>query len=71
MSRDDPLLGILDVVVRARFVREDLNDPHAAAMWDSRTDRERLVCRKDLKDPHAAAMWDSRTMLRARLLERT
>ena len=38
--------------------REDLNLPHAAAMWDWRLSGCTLVGRKDLNDPHAAALWD-------------
>ena len=51
--------------------REDLNDPHAAALWDSGL-VVRLACRKDLKDPHAAALWDSRASgLERVLVEKT
>ena len=40
--------------------REDLKNPHAAALWDSRVYGVVVVGRKDLKNPHAAAMWDFR-----------
>ena len=39
---------------------QDLKDPHAAAVWDSRAGGVVLAFRKDLNDPHAAALWDSR-----------
>jgi len=41
------------------LVDKDLNDPHAAAMWDLKiSGMDALVGRKDLNNPHAAAMWD-------------
>ena len=44
--------------VDAFVCREDLNDPHAAAMWDLAISKVASRLRKDLNDPHAAAMWD-------------
>jgi hypothetical protein len=38
--------------------RKDLNDPHAAAMWDLNISKVSSLVEKDLNDPHAAAMWD-------------
>jgi len=46
----------------ASRLRKDLNDPHAAAMWDLKISGiDALVGRKGLNDPHAAAMWDLKT----------
>ena len=40
------------------LVDKDLNDPHAAAMWDLAISKVASLVDKDLNDPHAAARWD-------------
>ena len=52
-------MGFEDPRIDALVDRKDLNDPHAAAMWDLKiSGMDALVGRKDLNNPHAAAMWD-------------